>query len=169
MAETDLDQIHEWLNNPAVAEWYGLDLENKSYPTRDEVVANYLPRIRGEVRTHGFVFQFDGTDAGYIQCYRIGDHRDYARALDHDDDAWGIDLFIGEDAFRGKGLATALLDRFVEQEVATRPNCSGVVICPSPDNSRAIRVYEKAGFRYLKTVWIPREDEYEYVMVKPAG
>jgi RimJ/RimL family protein N-acetyltransferase len=37
---------------------------------------------------------------------------------------------------------------------------------PEPDNRIAIRTYEKAGFRHLKTVRIPGGDtEYEYLMI----
>ena len=40
------------------------------------------------------------------------------------------------------------------------------VIAPNPENHRAIRSYEKAGFEHLKTVWVEVENEYEYVMVR---
>jgi RimJ/RimL family protein N-acetyltransferase len=168
LAEGDLSLVHRWLNNPAVAEWYGLDLANKPYPSPEEVAANYLPRIRGETRTFGYVIVIDGDDAGYIQCYRLGDHPAYAAVLDHDDDAWGIDLFIGEDAFRDRGLGAVLLREFVENEVLTRPGVTGVVIAPNPRNPRAIRCYEKAGFCYLRTVWVPQENGEEYLMVRDA-
>jgi RimJ/RimL family protein N-acetyltransferase len=165
VTEDDIPLLHAWLNNPAVAEWYGLDLENKTYPALEDIARNYRPRIRGEVKTYGYIMQVDGADVGYIQCYRIGDHPEYAALLAYDDDAWGIDLFIGEDRVRGRGLAAPLLRRFVEREVLTRPECSAVVIAPNPENARAIHVYERVGFRHLKTVWIPQEGEHEYVMV----
>jgi RimJ/RimL family protein N-acetyltransferase len=168
LAEGDLPLVHRWLNNPAVAEWYGLDLENKTYPSYEEVAANYLPRIRGETRTFGYIAAINGNEAAYIQCYRIGDHPAYAAALGDDDDAWGIDMFIGEDACRGRGLGALLLAEFVEKEVLLRPGLTGVVIAPNPRNRRAIRCYEKAGFRYLRTVWVPQEDEEEFLMVRDA-
>lgn len=168
LTEGDLLLVHRWLNNPAVAEWYGLDLENKTYPTYEEVAANYLPRIRGDTRTFGYIAVINGDEAAYIQCYRIGDYPAYAAALNHDEDAWGIDLFIGEDEHRGRGLGAPLLAEFVEKEVLPRPGLTGVVIAPNPRNRRAIRCYEKAGFRYLRTVWVPLENEEEYVMVRDA-
>ena len=38
------------------------------------------------------------------------------------------------------------------------------IIDPEPDNKIAIRAYEKAGFRYLKTVQIPTEAHPSYLM-----
>jgi RimJ/RimL family protein N-acetyltransferase len=54
----------------------------------------------------------------------------------------------------------------LESEVFSRAGVEVAVISPNPDNKRAIRAYEKAGFRHLKTVWVPVEKAAEYVMVR---
>jgi RimJ/RimL family protein N-acetyltransferase len=165
LAEADLPLIHAWLNNPEVARFYGLDFENLTRPTLDQVVEHYMPRIRGDRPTFCYVIMSGQRPAGFIQTYRVGDYPDYARAIDHDDDAWAIDLFIGEDDCRGGGFGSRALVRFLESEVFPRPGVEVAVISPNPDNKRAIRAYGKAGFRHLKTVWVPPENAYEYVMV----
>ncbi len=38
------------------------------------------------------------------------------------------------------------------------------IIGPAQSNHAAIRAYEKAGFKYLKTVSLPDEPEPEYLM-----
>ena len=38
------------------------------------------------------------------------------------------------------------------------------IVDPEPKNLIAIKVYENAGFRYLKTIQIPEEEEPEYLM-----
>jgi RimJ/RimL family protein N-acetyltransferase len=166
LAEADLPLIHAWLNNPEVARFYGLDLENLTRPTLDQVVEHYMPRIRGERPTFCYVIMSGQRPAGFIQTYRVGDYPDYARAIEYDDDAWAIDLFIGEDDCRGGGFGSRALVRFLESEVFSRPGVEAAVISPNPDNKRAIRAYEKAGFRHLKTVWVPAEQAHEYVMVR---
>lgn len=164
--EADLPLMHAWLNNLEVARWYGLNLENLTRPTLDQVVEHYTPRIRGERPTFCYVIMCGRRPAGFIQTYRVGDYPDYARAIDYDDEAWAIDLFIGEDDCRGGGLGSTALSRFVEAEVFSQQGVEVAVISPNPANKRAIRAYENAGFRHLKTVWVPAEKAFEYVMVR---
>ena len=38
------------------------------------------------------------------------------------------------------------------------------MIGPEPKNISAIRMYEKAGFRWIRTIQVPGEDEPEYIM-----
>lgn len=38
------------------------------------------------------------------------------------------------------------------------------IIDPEPTNKAAIRAYEKAGFKYEKTIQVPTEAEPSYVM-----
>jgi RimJ/RimL family protein N-acetyltransferase len=164
--EADLPLVHGWLNNPEVARWYGLDLENLTRPTLEQVVEHYTPRVRGDRPTFGYLIMSGPLASGFIQTYRVGDYPDYARAIAYDDDAWAIDLFIGEDDCRGGGFGSRALVRFLEAEVFSRQGVEVAVISPNPDNKRAIRAYEKAGFRHLKTVWVPQEKAEEHVMVR---
>jgi len=165
LTEADLPKMHDWLNNPKVAEWYGLGIENVTYPALEQVEANYLPRIRGEAPTHCYMMSLDGRDFGFVQAYRIGDYPQYASIIAVDPDAWGIDLFIGDDEFRDRGIGTMALRLFVEQAIFSRGSVDTAVIAPNPDNKRAIRSYEKAGFTHSHTVWVEMEQAHEYVMV----
>jgi RimJ/RimL family protein N-acetyltransferase len=166
LAEADMPLLHAWLNNPDVARWYGLGIENTTNPTMEQVIENYSPRINGDAPTLCYIIEFGGRPVGHIQAYRIGDYPIYARAIDYDDDAWGIDLFIGEDDTRGGGFGTRALDRFVETEVFSRRGVEIAVIAPNPGNARAIRCYEKAAFTHVKTVFVEMEGEEEYVMAR---
>jgi RimJ/RimL family protein N-acetyltransferase len=164
LTEADLPLIHRWLNDPGVAEWYGVGLENVRNPPLEMVVEHYTARARGETPTKGYTIRVAGVAAGYIQAYRIGDWADYARALDHDDDAVGIDLFIGEATHRDRGLGAPILSAFLRAVVFQRPGVERAIIAPEPENARAVRCYEKAGFGHVKTVFIEESGEHEYVM-----
>jgi RimJ/RimL family protein N-acetyltransferase len=169
LAEDDLPLMHRWLNNPDVARWYPMDEAGTENPSLSAVIEHYRPRVRkeeGADPTYCYLTLSDGAPIGYIQCYRVGDYAEYAAAVDYDDDAWGIDLFIGEDEYRGRGLGAAILRAFVRDEVLTRPQVQIVMINPNPENRRAVRCYEKAGFHHVKTVWVPEDNAHEYVMVQ---
>jgi hypothetical protein len=76
LEEGDLPLMKRWLEDPDVAPWYGSDSTEHA-----ALRAEYGDKIRGERRDHSFIIQIDGEDAGYIQCYVIDDHPDYARQM----------------------------------------------------------------------------------------
>lgn len=169
LTEDDLPLLHAWLNNPVVARWYPLDEAGTEYPSLAAVTEHYGPRVRGEEGadpTDCYLMLAEGSPIGYIQCYRVGDYPEYAAAIGHDNDAWAIDLFIGEDDFRHRGLGATIIRAFIRAEVLSRPGVETLMICPNPGNKGAIRCYEKAGYRYVKTVWVPEDNDYEYVMTQ---
>jgi RimJ/RimL family protein N-acetyltransferase len=57
----------------------------------------------------------------------------------------------------------------VEDRIFSQPGVAMCFICPNPENERAVRAYEKAGFRHVKTVWIESEKAYQYVMRRDRG
>lgn len=169
LTPADLPAMHRWLNNPEVARWYGVGDDNHGYPTMDEVIAQYEAKVAPNAKTDAFIVHLDGRPAGYIQCYRVGDYPDYAKELDEDPDAWAIDIFIGENDVRERGIGSRAIERLVEDWIFSQPGVTTCFICPNPENERAVRAYEKAGFRHVKTAWIESERAYQYVMRRDRG
>jgi aminoglycoside 6'-N-acetyltransferase len=120
--EEDLDLLAGWFGDPAFVEhWGGTPL------TRDEVAAKYVGRRRPEVES--FVVMAGDAPIGYAQ-YRGG---------------VGLDLIL-EPTARGHGYgpdAADALARYVLGELG-RPR---VTVDPEAENVRAVRAWEKAGFR----------------------
>jgi aminoglycoside 6'-N-acetyltransferase len=163
LRERDVPTLKRWLEDPDVAPWYQEDsLE------LDHLREEYGAMLRGEDPTRGFIFRIDGRDAGYIQCYVIDDHPDYARQIAVEAGAVGIDLFVGEPRVRNRGLGAAVIGAFLDRIVFGEMKAEVAIIAPAPDNARAIRTYEKAGFAWQKTVPIvdesPANTGDEYVM-----
>jgi RimJ/RimL family protein N-acetyltransferase len=142
--------MHRWLATDHVSEWYPIDDIPK--PPLDLVHSHYLPMIRGEQRTHPYVILLSGAPIGFIQTYLIRDHPEYAQAVQVGEGAAGVDLFIGEESAVHRGLGPKILRRFLREIVFVRLGPSACIIGPQPQNTSAIRAYEKTGFRYLKTV-----------------
>jgi RimJ/RimL family protein N-acetyltransferase len=129
----DLPMLHEWVTRPHVAEWW------PDPSTYDEVVAEYGPVISGDDPTRAYIALHDGDPIGFIQAYIA---RPGVR---------GIDQFLANAHQLNRGLGTAMVRAFIEH-VFMDPAVTKIQTDPSPENARAIRCYEKAGFRALGRV-----------------
>jgi aminoglycoside 6'-N-acetyltransferase len=159
LRHNDLPLMHRWLNSGDVLRWYGH--RPISY---DEVAGKYSRYILGEQTTNAFLIVYEATPIGYIQTYMIDAHPIYAQFVGAGATAAGVDLFIGEDDYRHHGLGSAILSKFVREVVFGTLGASVCIIGPETKNIGAIRAYEKAGFKYWKTIHIPSEPEPEYLM-----
>lgn len=160
LRSSDLDLMHRWLNAPHVRRWWYA--EGTSYA---EIEEHYLPGIEGREATKLFLILHENEPIGYVQSYRISaeDDAGYAGLVDVENAA-GVDLFIGEAAYLHRGLGRHVIRRFLAEAVFSDPGIEVCVIGPEPKNVAAIRAYEKAGFRFFKTIQIPGEPEPEYLM-----
>lgn len=159
LRQADFSLVLRWLNTPHVRDWW-----RDAPTTMDGMVEQYGPRVADSSATACYCIVCDSAPIGFIQVYRIADYEDYAAALQVGGDAAGVDLFIGEVAYAHRGLGALILRAFLRQVVFDLYGVASCVIGPSARNTIAIRAYEKAGFRYLKTVDAPGEDEPEYLM-----
>jgi RimJ/RimL family protein N-acetyltransferase len=159
LTHDDLPLMHRWLNAGEAFTWYGL-----KPTTLEEIAAEYTPTIDQTEPVFGHVILIDDQPAGYIQWYFINDHPDYARQVDVLSDAAGVDLFIGEERFLHRGLGSGIIRAFLRDFVFADERVGRCIIGPDERNARAIRAYEKAGFRYLRTVPIEDEPAPEYLM-----
>lgn len=154
----DLPLMYRWINTPHVARWWD------AAPSLAAVEQHYLPAILDPRTTQCYAILLAGAPIGFIQTYVIDDHPEYAAAVDVGPDAAGVDLFIGEPELVHRGLGPLVLRQFVREIVFARAGVSRCVIGPAASNAGAIRAYEKAGFRHVKTVAVPGETEPEYLL-----
>jgi len=128
VADADCGLLYSWLCNPAVAKWW------TPPASRNEVVEKYVHRAGENDDFRSYVILLDALPIGYIQSYEDGS------------ETVGIDLFIGEDAYRHQGLGATIIRSFLE-DVFGRPAIKRCIVDPSPENTIAISAYQKAGFR----------------------
>ena len=159
----DLPQLHAWLNEPHVRAWYGRDEPSDL----DHVVSEYMPLVDGSDPAEAHVILDGDRPVGYVQTYRIDDHPAYAAAVAIDEPAAGLDLFLGDPAYVHRGVGPLVI-RALLREIVFAPrggrDVASCIIGPEPANAAAIRAYEKAGFRYLKTIQVPGEPTMERLM-----
>lgn len=156
----DLPLLHRWLNNPHIHEWY----DKEEDQTLSTVSKEYSKKITGEESIKSYIVLYDNKAVAYMQTYRAGDWAEFSQITGYSASDTGIDLFIGESEFMERGFGTMMLKKFLEAIIITDPNIHTCFLDPEPDNKRAIRAHEKAGFTYVKTVQIPSEPNPAYLM-----
>ena len=153
MTTSDLPLVRRWLAEPHVVQWWGNTLE------QFELVSGDL-----EVEAmEQFVVAINDCPFGYLQCYDpdvwpengLGDHPRGTR---------GIDQFIGEQDMVNRGHGSAFIRTFIDRLLAA--GAPRVITDPDPANGRAVRAYEKAGFRRRHLVDTP--DGTALLMVRDA-
>jgi aminoglycoside 6'-N-acetyltransferase len=133
LREDDVDRIVELGADPEVAQWWrGLTPEH------------VLEKARGEDEGAAvFAIVVEDEIAGMIQYWEEADE-EFRHA--------GIDLFLGA-PYQGRGLGTDAVRTMARHLIADRGH-HRLTIDPAAHNERAIRCYEKAGF---KRVGVMRE------------
>lgn len=154
--------MRRWLLRPHVRRWYD-DVGGAAYP--DDTIRDYRTAIRGQDPTDLHLIALDGRPIGALQSYRIDDHPEYAAQVALGRPAIGIDLFIGEPELVGRGHGPALIRSFL-RDALPRYGVELCVIGPTASNAAAIRAYEKAGFRFLKTYLEPDSREQEHYLME---
>ncbi|MBX2826446.1 MAG: acetyltransferase [Gammaproteobacteria bacterium] len=129
----DLPFLYQGLQQPEVRRWWG-------EPDHE------LGLIRGDISSPLIdlkVVLADGQPVAYIQDYAISDWpQDHLLHLP--DGSRAIDTFITSESAMGRGHCAGYLRQ--RAEVLLQRGCPLVVIDPDPENHRAVRAYQKAGF-----------------------
>ncbi len=159
LGAADLALLHRWLNTDFVMMWW----EKEPY-TYEKVVEEYTPVIEGKEPTRAYLIMFGETPIGYIQTHKIDDYPEWSQGLQVGENVAGIDLLIGHPDYIHRGLGSAILQKFLREKVFAVMDVESCIIDPEPANKAAIRAYEKAGFKYEKTIQVPTESEPSYVM-----
>ena len=142
MSAGDLPLVKDWLARPHVTEWWG-DTDEQF-----ELVSGDL----GIEAMDQFIVAAGERPFAYLQCYDpqvwpengLGDHPTGTR---------GIDQFIGEADLLNRGHGSAFIRQFCDTLFAR--SVPAVTTDPDPFNARAVRAYEKAGFRPIGPMDMP--------------
>jgi RimJ/RimL family protein N-acetyltransferase len=147
LTPADHPLLLSWLQKPHVKAWW-----DDGDDTLEKVAQHY----GSEAGTERWFIFFQPSESappepiGYIQSYQ------------EDEDGIGIDLFLGEERYLDRGIGTQALQAFIQQ-VRDQVRPAYFVIDPDPANARAIRCYEKVGFRHYATV-LNEEGKPAYMM-----
>src|SRR4029079_4907534 len=128
----EVPHVTQWWGDPD--RQFGMVSEDLTHPAMDQ-----------------FILVTEGRAFGYLQCYRLTDWN--VGLGEHPEGTRGIDLFIGDPDMVGRGHGSAFIRAFVDGQLAA--GTPRVLTDPDPANERAVRAYEKAGFRKERMVDTP--------------
>lgn len=153
-----LDREHfplllKWLETPHVKKWWDADVSWTSVLIEEkygEYVGGFKTQAAARRPIYAFIISFDGVDIGYIQYYDT-----HSFPPEHDlcvselpESCAMIDWYIGEPGYVGRGIGPQALGVFLDEHVFK--SFASVLIDSDTANVRAIRAYEKAGFRKIR-------------------
>lgn len=139
----DAAQIRAWLRRPEIARWWG----SLAAAEAELMIANETPTAIRRMVT------LSGRDVGYGQAVDAGLTGD-EELLSLAPGTWDISLFIAEPSLRGKGHGLAAL-RLLADEVFSTTLALALSVVVSVRNEPAVRIYEKAGFRWQRVLSDP--------------
>ena len=152
----DFDLIRRWLARPDVQDWWG-----PVSATEAEV-----NMALGSGHAICRVIEVDGVAVGYAHAV---DATLWGENLpdELEPGTWDLDLFIAAEDQRCRGVGQIALAKLREEVFATT---LAVAVCvfPSVKNERAVRAYEKAGFRWQR-VWHDPQTGPAWFMVARRG
>jgi aminoglycoside 6'-N-acetyltransferase-1b/aminoglycoside 6'-N-acetyltransferase-2 len=151
MEEGDLPMLHEWLKRPHVREWWAGEEADLPF---EAIRAHYLPRVMAEEQVTPYIAMLGGRPIGYCQSYvAAGSGGGWWEDIT-DPGVRGIDQFLCEASDLGRGLGTRMVKTLVAR-LFEDPAVTRIQTDPRPENARAIRCYEKAGFRAVGRITTP--------------
>jgi aminoglycoside 6'-N-acetyltransferase len=153
--ESHADLVARWLQTPHVAEWWGDPQQN---------LAEVLQR---PADGDDALILADGVPVGYVRWQKpTRTELDAAGLHEIPDAAMDIDIAIGELSYVGRGVGSRALRQVVEM-LAGDTGIPLIMLATSVGNSVAIRAYEKAGFRRLRTFDDPPNGEHWLMALEP--
>lgn len=140
------NMILAWLDKPHVTQWFhGVGLKN-TIQGLEKFIHNDEPTTDlwiGYLEGVPFAYLIT-TPITYEDVQAPGDP--LARWIEPNQKVICLDLLIGEETYLGKGLATPMIKTFLQEKFA---DVDVVFIDPEATNTKAIHVYEKAGFEKI--------------------
>jgi aminoglycoside 6'-N-acetyltransferase len=148
----DYSLLARWLTDERVLAFY--EGRDNPFPV-ERVQAKYAPRVLAEEGITACILEYENWPVGYLQFY-LAERSEYQ--FDGQGKVYALDLFIGEPDYWGKGFGTQFLILLLRY-LFEQKGADWVILDPHFENQRAIRSYEKAGFRKIKI--LPKHELHE--------
>ena len=148
--------IRSWLADPSIQDWWGPLSATEAEVNIALSSAYAICRI----------IECDGEPVGY--CHAV-DATLWGDQLPEElqPGTWDLDIFVASERHRGRGIGQTALAA-LKDEVFSTTLAVAVCVFPSIRNERAVRAYEKAGFRWRR-IWNDPHAGPSWFMVAERG
>lgn len=151
LQRADFPLLQNWLAAPHVATWWNEHFDLSSLEAR------YGPGIDGREPIYVYLIECAGVPIGWIQWYRWRGFPEHAKRLGADASSAGLDLAIGEIRMTGRGVGPVVIREFGTKYIFVNSDVSAIVADPATSNLRSVRAFQKAGYKFVKTVRLADE------------
>jgi RimJ/RimL family protein N-acetyltransferase len=129
----DLEQLCAWLQLQHIREFW-----DDGDRTIEQVRCHYFQKDQ----VKRYIIFIDEQAVAYIQAYVIDAKHEYKEFIVLNESTMGIDYFIGNNSFLGRGFSIPILRDFIKFYCPV----SRILVDPIPENQKAIHIYKKFGF-----------------------
>ncbi|WP_346961868.1 GNAT family N-acetyltransferase [Clostridium sp.] len=146
MEDTSFDYslMAKWLSDPEVLFYY--EGRDNAFNI-DRIKEKYSPRILGEEFVTPCIIELNQKPIGYVQYYYKNEKKDLG--AENYDTPYGIDVFIGETEYQNQGIGSKAI-KLLTKYLFEVKSADVILIDPQTWNKRAIKCYEKCGFKAIK-------------------
>lgn len=158
LTQQDRKLLLKWLSDKRLLNfWEG----KSSVFDLDRIIKEFYSEEKFEITRA--IIEYNGKSIGYVQMYKLDEDmlNEYEYPLTNKV-VYGIDQFIGEPEYWGKGIGTDFM-KLVLNYLTKEKNAVIIILDPHADNLRAIRCYEKVGFKKFK--FLPKHELHDGEMV----
>lgn len=161
LKETHFPLLYAWLKNPHVKEFYDKNILWSEGLIRQKFkdYTEGFKWIQGAKKPiYAYIIQYEGNPIGYAQYYDAYDFPrdgyDLAAKLSYcqveDGNLAALDIFIGTSEMTGKGIGAKAILKLLKEYIWKQ--FSACFVDPETINRKAVRSFEKAGFKTLSIV-----------------
>ncbi len=139
--EEDYKKVYNWCQNKYVYEWF--EQRKLSYEEIHSKYKNKLDMHNQDI----FIIKCDEKDIGLVQIYKFEKNINI-KEINKYNNIFEYDIFIGEKDYISKGIGKEIIE-LINNIIYMIYNADAIILRPFKRNIRAIKCYEKAGYKQI--------------------
>ena len=140
-SKDDYNMLYSWCKNPNIYEWF-----EQRILSLEEIAKKYKRKLEDK-KQELLIIQLDNKDIGLVQLYK------YEKDIDNNllnsyKNIYEYDIFIGDENCLSKGIGSEVI-KLINKKIYSEHNADAIVLRPFKRNIRAIKCYQKCGFKII--------------------